>query len=120
MCGGQRSTLGSIPQEEYPSFLETLLHESELSASGRLAQATPQRCTCLSFHGFKITRASYITWLSHISSGGQTQTILLQNKHVKTKLSSKLWTVLFLLGLSVERSVTLPVHRRGLGKPGAS
>lgn len=53
----------------------------ELTDSARLAQATPQRCTCLvSFHGFKITRAGYFPWLFHVSSGGQTQTLLLSGQ----------------------------------------
>lgn len=44
----------------------------ELTDSAKLAQMSPQRCTCLSCHGFKITRADYLTWHFHVSSGGQT------------------------------------------------
>lgn len=48
-CGGQRSTLGSIPQEEYPPFFLRHGYMSlELTDSAKLAQANPQRCTSLS------------------------------------------------------------------------
>lgn len=63
-----------------PFFLRHAYMSLELTDSAKLAQASSQRCTSLSFHDFKITRAGYLTWLFHVSSGGQTQTFLLSGQ----------------------------------------